>query len=128
MNIGKRIYFDKLTGDILADTGERSGDVIELTIEQDIANYKALSERTRDSFDLIELEYGDYFQDFAESNGFRVNPVTLTLEFSYPDPNVPAPEVPVYQAPLSEKVAALEAETTALNLAIIDVWETIAGA
>lgn len=45
MEIGRRIYFDKLTGNVLVNTGERSGNVIETTVEYDLQVYKALSER-----------------------------------------------------------------------------------
>ncbi|PWA08668.1 hypothetical protein DCC39_14615 [Pueribacillus theae] len=103
MKIGRRIYHEKETGNVIIDTGERQGYVIPTTVEQDIETYKALSERNRDTFDVIELEYGQYAQDFAECNGYRVNPGTKELEFSYPDPNEPE-KPPVYQKPLSESV------------------------
>lgn len=102
--IGRRIYFDLSTGNVLVDTGERAGFIVQATVEQDIATYKALSERNRETFDYIELEYGQYAADFQSCNGYRINPETKQLEFSYPDPNEPdAP--PVYQKPLSEEVA-----------------------
>ena len=102
--IGRRIYYDKATGEVLIDTGERQGDVIPTTIEYDINVYKRLSERNRETFDYIELEYGQYAQDFTECNGYRVNPETRKLEFSYSDPNEEEPQESVYQAPLSEEV------------------------
>ncbi len=108
MQIGMRIYYDKTTGDILVNTGERQGDVIETTIEHDIQVFKALSERNRGTFDYIELEYGQYGQDFIECNGYRINPQTKELEFSYPDGNEEIQE-PEYQMPLSQKVAELDA-------------------
>lgn len=103
--IGRRIYYDKATGNVLVDTGERVGFVVPTTVEQDIQTFKALSERNSDTFDYIELEYGQYAQDFAICNGFRVNPETKQLEFSYPDPNEPEPQEPVYRKSLSEEVA-----------------------
>lgn len=108
MEIGSRIYYDKITGDILAYVGERSGNVVETSIEDDIFTYKILSERNRQSFDYIQLEYGKYRQDFLECNGYRINPETLELEFSYPDPNIPPDEQEViYQKPLSVKLNEL---------------------
>ncbi|KZR60381.1 hypothetical protein [Pseudobacillus badius] len=92
MLIGRRVYYDTLSGDMLVDTGERNGEVRKTTIERDIEVYSKLSERNRETFDVIELEYGQYAQDFAESIDYRVNPETKTLEFSYPDPS--NPEVP----------------------------------
>lgn len=105
MKIGRRIYYDVSTGYVIVDTGERQGYVVETSVEGDIAKYKALSELVREAFDYVELEYNQYAQDFAECNGYRINPETKELEFSYPDPNEEEPQEPVYQAPLSEVVA-----------------------
>lgn len=109
MEIGRKIYYEKDTGNVIVDAGEKQGYVKETTVEQDIESYKILSELNRDSFDYIELEYGQYAQDFAESNGYRVNPETKELEFSYPDPS--EPEEPVYRKPLSEEVDELKRRT-----------------
>ncbi|MBD7908273.1 hypothetical protein [Sporosarcina gallistercoris] len=101
--IVRRIFYDKITGNILLDTGERRGLVKTTTIEEDIANYVVLSERIRATFGAIELSCGQYAQDFTESNGYRVNPETKQIEFSYPDPNEPEVEQPNL-SPLSESV------------------------
>lgn len=87
MQIGRKIYYDTNTGNTIVDTGEKIGSVTATTIEQDIDVYTDLSIRNRDTFDVLELPYGAYSQDFAECNGYRVNVETKTLEFSYPDPN-----------------------------------------
>lgn len=109
MKIGRKLFYDKVTGNTIIDTGERQGSVVLTTVEQDITTYTALSERNRDTFDVLELEFGQYSEDFAQCNGYRVNPETKELEFSYPDPNVPVEEqVPVYRPPLSEQVKQLE--------------------
>jgi len=124
MQIGRRIYFDVLTGNIVLDTGERQGSVIPRTIEQNIEEYKALSERNRDTFDVIELDYGQYAQDFLECNGYRVNLETKELEFSYPDPNLPPEEQlePVYRKSLSEEVEELKAEDLNNKEAIAELY------
>lgn len=105
--IGKRIYYDTLSGNALVDTGERTDDVIELSVEQEIQIYNILAERRRDTFDVIHLEYGQYRQDFEACSGYRVDLATKELQFSYPDPNQPEEPTP-YQAPLSDKVTSLE--------------------
>lgn len=107
MNIGRKIFYEINTGNVIIDTGERTGSVVQTLIEQDISSYTALSERNRDAFDVLELEYGVYAQDFAECNGYRVNVETKQLEFSYPDPNEPSVEQP-YQKPLTEQIAELK--------------------
>lgn len=112
--IGKKIYFDKATGDIILIIGERFGDVIETTLEQDINTYKPLSERNPETFDYIQLEYGQYAQDFMECNYVRVNIEKLNelprerwyeaLEFSYPDENEDKEEAIIYRKPLSVEI------------------------
>ena len=107
LKLGRHIFYD-LQGIVILDTGER---VVPLdtptTNEEYIKTYSILSERNRDSFDVLELEYGQYAQDFAESNGYRVNPETKELEFSYPDPNEPeAP--PEYRPPLSVEIEEMK--------------------
>lgn len=126
MNIGKRFYFDRETGEILVEKGERFGDVAPTSVERDVETYTALSERNRDTFDVIELEYGQYAQDFAECNGYRVNPETKELEFSYPDPSEPE-QPPVYQKPLSEQIEELKAENLATMGAVAEVYEMLLG-
>jgi hypothetical protein len=111
MKIGRKVFYDTATGNIITDTGERSGSVIATTIEQDIATFTALSERNRDSFDVVEFPYGAYAQDFADCTGYQVNVETKTLEFSYPDPNAPQ-EPPVLQVALTTQISELKAQLT----------------
>lgn len=117
MKIGRRIFFDKSNGDNIIDTGERRGFVSPTSIEQDISTFTALSERNRETFDYIELEYGQYAQDFAECNGYRINVDDKTIEFSYPDDNE-EPIEPVYQAPLSEQVEGLKKDKQLLQIKV----------
>lgn len=127
MEIGRKIYYDKNTGVVVQHIPEAAGPwIIETSREKDFIDFPSLSERNPDTIGLLQLEYGQYAEDFAETSGFRVNPDTLSLEFAYPDPSNPE-QPPVYQPPLTAQVAELKAETAALNLAIIDVWETLAG-
>ncbi|AEV17652.1 hypothetical protein GTCCBUS3UF5_3260 [Geobacillus thermoleovorans CCB_US3_UF5] len=113
--VGRKIYYDKATGNVLVDTGEMMGAVIETTVDQDFETYQALKERVRDTVGVIQLEYGQYAADIAQCNGYRVNPETLELEFSYPDPNEPeAPQV--FRKPLSEEVEETKQAIAELTL------------
>jgi len=112
--IGRKLYFDVATGEVILDTGEKMGSVIATTVERDIETYKVLSERNRETFDVIELPYGFYNADFSACNSYRVNPETKEIEFSYPDPNEPEVEQP-YRAPLGEEVERLQKENTLLK-------------
>jgi hypothetical protein len=70
VRIGKKIFYDKITGEKIVDTGEYHDVVFEKTIEQQIQAYTSLSERNRDTFDVLELPFGAYAQDLR-SNGYR---------------------------------------------------------
>lgn len=118
MNIGRKIYYDITTGNLLLDTGELAGSVVPSTIDQDVLTFKELSERNRESFDVIELEYGQFAQDFTECSGYRVNPQTKEIEFSYPEPNQPE-QPPVYQEPLTEQVKRLKDRQDATEEAML---------
>ncbi len=122
MQVGRKIYFDKLTGAVIVDTGEMIGNVRETTQEEDFQTYKALAERVPETVGVIQLEYGQYRQDFAECNGYRVNIDTLALEFSYPDPNLPPDEQVIkYQKPLSEEVADLKQAIAELSMMMVTI-------
>lgn len=114
--IGRKIYYDKATGNVIVDTGEMMGAVVETTIDQDFETYQALKERVRDTVDVIQLEYGRYSADFAQCNGYRVNPETLELEFSYPDPNETEQQEQVYQKPLTEQLKETQQAVAELTL------------
>lgn len=118
MKIGRKIYFDKFKGNVLVDTGEMQGDVRETTQEEDFQIYKALQDRVPNTVGVIQLKYGQYAQDFAQCNGYRVNPETLELEFSYPDPNNPEPQEPVYQKPLTEQLEETKQAIAELTLLV----------
>lgn len=123
--VGRRVYYDTDTGNIILITSESEGNAFETTIDQDIQDFTALSERNRESFDVIQLEYGQYAQDFTECNGFRVNIETKTLEFSYPDPNQEQPQEHLYQKPLSEEVEDLKAQVAQTDELVLSLIETI---
>lgn len=117
MRIGSKIYFDKLTGNKILKTNELNEGGLQTTVDYDISVFTSLSERNRETFDVLELPFGAYAQDFAESNGYRVNVATKTLEFSYPDPNTPEAS-PVFQRPLTEEITGLTTRLTETENAV----------
>ena len=124
MKIGRRIFFDNRNGDILLDTGERSGDVTPMSAEMEINTYRKLTNRNRDTFDYIELEYGQYREDFLHATSYRVNPKTKELVFSYDKIEEEEEETePIYQEPLTEKVERLEKESLITMAALADKHE-----
>lgn len=104
--IGKRIYFLKVDGRVVLDTGEAEGWVNPTTTEDDWRIYTELSKYNKTEVDFIELQFGEYKTEFAECTSYRVNVETKTLEFDYtpiPEP----PEVPTSPT-LHERVDNLE--------------------
>lgn len=123
MRIGRKIFYDKVTGVKILDTGQWDDVIREKTVDEEISTFTTLSERNRATFDVLELPYGAFAQDFAECSGYRVNPATRTLEFSYAPPSDP----PVFQRPLTEQVADLKAENIETMLALTEVYEMLLG-
>lgn len=121
MSVGRTIFYDLENGEVIVDTREKAGSASYRSPEYYISRYTELSERNRDTFEVIELEYGQYAQDFAEANGYRVNPETKKLEFSYPDPNEPE-KPPVFQEALSKQVDKLKQEDLNNKEAIAELY------
>lgn len=104
--IGKRIYYLKVDGRVILDTGEAEGWVNQTTTEDDWRIYSELSKYNKSEVDYIELKWGEFKTEFSECTSYRVNVDTKTLEFDYtpvPEP----PEVPVKPS-LHERVDNLE--------------------
>lgn len=108
MKIGTRIYYDKETGDVIQIVGERSGDVVETTQEQDFAVYAVLTEHVPDTVGMLQLEYGEYASDYAKGGVItRVDLTTLEPLLTYPD--LTNPETP------QEPSSVLRKEVNVLN-------------
>jgi hypothetical protein len=73
MNIGRKIYYDKATGNVYVITSEMVGDVVETTQEQDFATYTALHGIDPATVGMIQLEYGQYANEFAQYRCTRVD-------------------------------------------------------
>ena len=104
--IGKRIYYLKVDGRVILDTGEAEGWVNPTTSDDDWRIYTELSKYNKREVDYIELQFGEFKTEFAECTSYRVNVDTKQLEFDYtpvPEP----PEVPV-KPTLHERVDNLE--------------------
>ena len=118
-NIGKRIYYDNRNGEVLAIIGERSGHVRPTTVEEDIESFPALMERNRETFDHLDLEYGQYKDDFERATSIAVDLDTKEVVFNFEGID----EEPIYQEPLTEKVERLEKESLITMAALADKHE-----
>lgn len=92
MEIGKRIFYDTISGSIIVNTGEKSGNVIATTPQDDIRVYKELADRVESTYSWIDFTYGAHREE--ESLGgviVRIDLETKKPVFKYPDPSGEAP-------------------------------------
>ncbi|XOS90938.1 hypothetical protein ACLMAB_19500 [Brevibacillus laterosporus] len=85
--IGQKIYFDKVTGNILVDTGELAGAVRETTLEEDFQTYVVLSERVKTSIGCIQLEYGQFTDNFSKGYAYHINAETNEIVWNLTPPS-----------------------------------------
>lgn len=81
MEIKSKIYYNKLTGDVITITGELSGSVIVTTKEEDLKNH--LENILIDDVELIELEYGTFAETFLNAKSYHVNVESKELKVIY---------------------------------------------
>lgn len=115
--VGQKIYYDKVTGNIIEKIGEMQGGVMETTIDQDFECFERLKGRVKETVGLIQLQYGELRTEFARSSGQRVDitkPVidSLAIVFDY-TPQVE--EEIIQEKTLTEKVTTLEKENITLK-------------
>ena len=72
MEIGKRIYYDKVTGNIILDTDKMNGNVENVTIQSDFEIYPELKNRTLENTGIIQLAYGERGTEFSNMGSMRV--------------------------------------------------------
>lgn len=117
--LGKRIYYLKVDGRVILDTGEAEGWVNPTTSEQDWEIYSELSKYNKSEVDYIELKWGEFKTEFAECTSYRVNVDTKTLEFDYtpiPEP----PDVP-HTPTVHERLDALEQVNAEQDMLIMEM-------
>ncbi|MNP19942.1 hypothetical protein D3C76_1124950 [compost metagenome] len=121
--LGRRFFWVKSTGNIIAQRSEMT-EGVESTKEEDFEVYIELQGYNPEAIEMTTFEYEQYKESFLSAKHWRFNPETAEIEFSYHDPNVPEPEVPVYQKPLTEQIKVLEAQNSELMLAVAELDNT----
>jgi hypothetical protein len=128
MEIGRKVYYEKASGNVIWVTDQRMGLVVETTVEQDFAFYSALAGRVPETVGLLQLEFDDYAADYDA--GGQINRIDLeTMEplFTYPDPT--DPETPQEPRPaLSKEIEALKTADVENKEAIAILYEMQLGA
>lgn len=145
MKIGRKLYYDKATGQAILLTEEQNSQwAEESTMEQDFARYRELMGRNPETVAVLQLEYGQYRGDFEKATSFWVNPQTKEVEFELPEAfqsheatinelrtakaNLEAEnsQLKTEVADLKAKNAKLEEDITNAQVAIAEIFETAA--
>ncbi|MBE2923897.1 hypothetical protein HPJ95_05040 [Anoxybacillus flavithermus] len=117
-----RAYYDKLTGNGLVWYAFTNELYRIPTFEEDYQSFIDLSQRNADTIGWIDFENGAHYQDFLQSNGFRViDPETKQIEFSYPGPIATESQEQVFQKPLTEQMKELERRQQIIQQALDDL-------
>ncbi|HDR7311513.1 TPA: hypothetical protein QCX08_004021 [Bacillus cytotoxicus] len=91
MFVRQRVYYDRKTGVVITTTGnyEDGGLLQEPTVEDDLKTYSALVEREAHTIGVIQLEKGQYQDEFAKCKSFRVdvNKKEILFDLSTDDKN-----------------------------------------
>ncbi|WP_339299729.1 hypothetical protein MKY92_06235 [Paenibacillus sp. FSL R5-0623] len=125
--IGMKVYYDLQSGNVIVNTPEISGVVVETTREQDFKLYKALDDKVPDSVGMIQLEHGAYMLDRAEGGMIaRVDLETLEPLFDYPpkpdeEPQPPAISFTSQIAELTTENQRLREENNTNQLALMEL-------
>jgi hypothetical protein len=106
VTIGRKIYYNKLTGQIIFDTGERTGtNIRDTTIEEDYQYVFELQNQNREITGVLQLKAGEFIEEFNDCIGYRVNPETIQLEFTFREDG--SIEEPIFEKPYKEQIQAL---------------------
>ena len=81
--IGTKVYYCLVTGNVIKIIGDMFGYVKETTFNEDIEIYTELKERDRDNIGLLNFEYGEYPKLSKNATGVMVDLETKELIFSY---------------------------------------------
>lgn len=146
--IGSKIYYLISNGNVILNTGDMMGCVVETSFDEDYNNYTDLSKYAKDSIGCIKLEYGELGKLLADhkANSFKVDissqPHKLIFEWIDYDTGEPA-EPPKtmeelikeesdkvrleYAMAIAEVVENIEKDKLELSTAIVEAIEMKSG-
>ena len=112
--IGTKIYYCLLTGNVIKIIGDMQGYIKETTFDEDIEIYTELKERDKNSIGLLQFSYGEYPKLSQNSTGVMVNLETKELIFSYEELPTP-PQAPTWEEEIENKISILTEENENLK-------------
>lgn len=107
---GTKVYYCKITGNVIKIIGDMQGYVIETTFDEDYEIYTELKERDKTSIGLIQYTYGEYPTLSINSTGCYFDLVENKLVFTYDEIPIP-PQEPILEDVVKEqgdKISILE--------------------
>lgn len=146
--IGSKIYYLISNGNVILDTGDMMGCVVETSFNEDYNNYTDLSKYAKDSIGCLKLEYGELSKLLEEhkANSFKVDvsssPHKLIFEWIDYDTGEPAPPPKTmeelikeesdkvrleYATAIAEIVENIEKDKLELSTAIVELMEMKSG-
>ena len=123
--LGTKIYYCLLTGNVIKIIGDMQGYVKETTFDEDIEIYTDLKERDRDSIGLLQFNYGEYPKLSQNATGVMVDLETKELIFSYdelPQEPIEPTEIEIMQNEIKE----LKEELTQIQTSIDSLTSLLA--
>lgn len=126
--IGSKIYYLISNGNVILNTGDMMGCVVETSFDEDYNNYTDLSKYAKDSIGCIKLEYGELGKLLADhkANSFKVDissqPHKLIFEWIDYDTGEPAKPPKTMEELIKEEADKVRLEYA---MAIAEVVENI---
>lgn len=126
--IGTKIYYLISSGNVILESGDMMGCVVETSFDEDYNNYTDLSKYAKDSIGCIKLEYGELGKLLEEhkANSFKVdvssNPHKLVFEWIDYDTGEPGKPPKTMEELIKEEADKVRLEYA---MAIAEVVENI---
>ena len=116
--VGRRIYFLKINGTVIYNTGNSYGFVKEHNFDEEYDILIDLKKYKKDAIDFIDLKYNEFETEFRECTGYHVDVAKKEIIFEYGEKPNP-PEVPIKPS-LHERMDAVEKANSAQDDIILD--------
>ena len=123
--IGTKIYYCTITGNVIKVIGDMQGYVRETSFNEDIEIYTELKERDIESIGLLQFKYGEYPKLSKDSTGVMVDLDTKELIFSYEELPIP-PQEPTWEEEMEKKISILEQNNKELREELNQIQTSIA--
>lgn len=118
-NIGAKIYFSNVTGEVLKVVSEKSGPwVVDTSFREDMRSYPELQGLDEGEIGVVKIDYGDHAEDLLTQ--IPVSVKKGVIQWVPIDSPAEAPQT----KPFSERLANVETEAVTTMMAITDAYES----